>query len=111
MAIKSVQVDDLTGKELEGEVEQTYLTFEGKTYKLDLAPESVDKLRKALEPFISNVDPVPTGAKPSKARSSSTGGLPADLVRAWAKENNVEVNERGRLSKEVVAAYKAAHGL
>lgn len=30
-------------------------------------------------------------------------------VRLWAKENNIEVGERGRLSAQVVAAYNQAN--
>lgn len=32
----------------------------------------------------------------------------AGIIRAWARENGVEIGERGRVSAEVRAAYAAA---
>lgn len=37
-----------------------------------------------------------------------TAPTPAQ-IRAWAKENGIEVGTRGRLSAEVREAYAAAH--
>ena len=41
--------------------------------------------------------------KVTKVASDSTA------IREWAKAHKIEVNERGRISKEVREAYEAAH--
>lgn len=46
-------------------------------------------------------------AKAAAPRPKSTGN--ADAIRAWAKENNVPVSERGRISKAVREQYEAAN--
>jgi hypothetical protein len=43
-----------------------------------------------------------------KARPKSTGD--ADAIRSWAKENNIPVSERGRISSAVREQYYAAQG-
>lgn len=50
------------------------------------------------------------GAKKARAaapRPKATGN--AEAIRAWAKENNVPVSERGRISKTVRDQYEAAN--
>lgn len=50
--------------------------------------------------------PTDTGpsTEPETAPEPSIGD-----VRAWAKEQGIEVSARGRISEDVVEAYKAAH--
>lgn len=43
-----------------------------------------------------------------KARPKATGD--ADTIRAWAKENNIPVSDRGRISSAVRDQYYAANG-
>lgn len=46
-------------------------------------------------------------ANAAAPRPKTTGN--ADAIRAWAKENNVPVSERGRISKAVRDQYEAAN--
>jgi len=113
MAIKTTQLDDFTGEELEPNTPKTRLTIDGKTYLLDLGPNSVKALWEAVEPFIKNVDPEPKSEKGrvSSRSSSTTSDLDAAAVREWAKLQNIPTNPRGRLSAALQQAYRAAHGL
>ncbi len=107
MAQKTVviNIDDLSGKESE-EVGTHVFSLDGVTYEIDLVPENYDKLYEALSPFID------AGRKTGRskgARKVSAGGPSAEEVRAWARTNGYEVNDRGRVSKEIREAYNAAH--
>jgi len=94
--------DDLTGEVLDERVKPTEFTYQGRTYRLDLGPESVRRLEEALKPFMD--------AAPSVA-GRTRGPSDASAVRAWAIEQGlVEPGSRGRLSREVLAAYNEAHG-
>ena len=81
--------------------------------------ENTDKLHDALAPFIEHGRPVGgRGAgrgrrrgqsqpseekKPARSNREETAA-----IREWARANGHKVNDRGRISKSVVEAYKAA---
>jgi ABC-type Fe3+-citrate transport system substrate-binding protein len=50
-----------------------------------------------------------TSVKPTRSRASSNGHVETADVRAWARSKGIQVNERGRISADVVAKYEAAH--
>lgn len=107
MAQKTVviNIDDLSGKE-SGEVGTHVFSLDGVTYEIDLVPENYDRLYEALAPFID------AGRKTGRgkgARRAAAGGPSAEEIRAWARENGHEVNERGRVPKDVREAFEAAH--
>lgn len=110
--------DDLE-PELDADENLTF-GFDGHTYEIDLCKKNADKLRKALDPFINAATKVAgtshtTGRRKAK-RTTTTGGtssyagLPLGEVRAWAQANNIAVSDRGRVSAEVVRAWRDATG-
>ncbi|WP_055546484.1 Lsr2 family protein [Streptomyces sp. NBRC 110028] len=107
--VQVLLVDDLDG----GEADET-VTFalDGKSYEIDLNTANADKLRDALEPFTKGGRR--TGGRASggrgKARAASGGGQDTAKIRAWAKENGYEVNDRGRVPATVREAYEKANG-
>ncbi|MFF3496072.1 Lsr2 family protein [Streptomyces sp. NPDC002795] len=108
--VQVLLVDDLDG----GEADET-VTFalDGKTYEIDLTTANADKLRGALEPYLKGGRR--TGGRSSgrgKARATSGGGGNQDTaqIRAWAKENGYEVNDRGRVPQSIREAYEKANG-
>ncbi|CAL9461866.1 Nucleoid-associated protein Lsr2 [Streptomyces sp. enrichment culture] len=107
--VQVLLVDDLDG----GEADET-VTFalDGKTYEIDLTTANADKLRSLLEPYVKGGRR--TGGRASsgrgKARSSSGGNADTAAIRAWAKENGYEVNDRGRVPASIREAYEKANG-
>ena len=98
--------DDLDGGAAAGTVT---FSFDGSSYEIDLSKKNRSALEKALKPYIDHA---------RKARSTRGRRAPASpasrrsdvaAVRAWAKDNGLEVSERGRISQEVTDAYSAAH--
>lgn len=109
-------VDDLDGSVAD---ETVHFTWEGKSLVVDLNKKNADKLRKALEPFVAAARPdgtVQAAAPRRRAASSSSSGKRPDssagaatsVIRAWARENGIEVPDRGRLKPDVVQAWEAA---
>jgi hypothetical protein len=47
-------------------------------------------------------------ARGTTARRRKPAAAPPAAVRAWARSNGITVNERGRVSADVLAAYHAA---
>ncbi|RBM22072.1 Lsr2 family protein [Streptomyces sp. PT12] len=109
--VQVLLLDDLSG----GEADET-VTFalDGKTYEIDLNSENADKLRDALEPYVK-AGRRAGGARAARGRARATtagggGGGSQDTakIRAWAKENGYEVNDRGRVPANIREAYEKA---
>ncbi|WP_267244206.1 histone-like nucleoid-structuring protein Lsr2 [Streptomyces sp. PR69] len=107
--VQVLLVDDLDG----GEADET-VTFalDGKSYEIDLTTENADKLRESLADFVKAGRK--TGGRSGgrgKARSSSASASnDTAAIRAWAKENGYEVNDRGRVPANIREAYEKANG-
>ncbi len=108
--VQVLLVDDLDG----GEADET-VTFalDGKTYEIDLTTSNADKLRGLLDPYVKGGRR--TGGRASggrgKARAAASGGSQDTAqIRAWAKENGLEVNDRGRVPASIREAYEKANG-
>lgn len=87
-------IDDIDGSEA---TESIAFSIAGQHFEIDLNDEHAAQFHAALEPYIE-------AARSSKQTAASE----APAIRAWAKENNIKVNARGRLNADVVGAYNAA---
>ena len=109
--VQVLLLDDLSG----GEADET-VTFalDGKTYEIDLNSENANKLRSALEPYVKAGRRAGGGrsgrGRGRGAASSGGSGSSQDTakIRAWAKENGYEVNDRGRVPANIREAYEKA---
>ena len=107
--IVTVFTDDLTGQESR-EVNTHSFSLDGVGYEIDLIPDNYDRLYEALAPFIDKGRKVGRSKGVSRGHKSSTpSGPSSEEIRAWARENGFEVNERGRIPANIRAAFEAAH--
>jgi hypothetical protein len=104
-------VDDIDGTVIaDGSGSTVTFSLERKSYEIDLSDANLQKLQKALEPFISASRPVSAGnGRASTSRSRSNRGTDLNAVRAWARENGHTVSDRGRVPASVLEAYVAAN--
>ena len=112
--VQVLLVDDLEG----GEADET-VTFalDGVAYEIDLTHTNAGKLRELLAPFTEK-GRKQSGRSGGSAGRSRTGRAPRPVggnpdtakVRAWAKENGLDVNDRGRVPSTVREAYEKANG-
>ncbi|MBA0053087.1 Lsr2 family protein [Streptomyces sp. AJS327] len=107
--VQVLLLDDLDG----GEADET-VTFalDGKTYEIDLTTANADKLRGVLEPYVNGGRRTGgrSGRGKARAASPSAGGQDTAKIRAWAKEQGYEVNDRGRVPANIREAYEKANG-
>ncbi|MBF6195803.1 Lsr2 family protein [Nocardia implantans] len=103
-------VDDYDGK---SQAEETVsFAVDGVAYEMDLSAENAGQLRGFFEQW------VPYARKIGRARRGGRGGAlrsatdreQATVIREWARKNGIDVSARGRISAEVVEAYKKANG-
>jgi hypothetical protein len=109
-------VDDLDGSAAD---ETIRFALGRDTYEIDLSKSNAKKLRDALAVYVNAGRRVgggrgrPAGRATTRARgrgrASTTGGATPAQIRAWAKSRGIKVNERGRISADIVAKYEAAH--
>lgn len=98
-------IDDLDQTLIdEGGATHTF-AIDGRSYEIDLSAENAEKLRESLAPFVavarrSARDATPTSRKRSRSKGET------DAIRAWARDHGYEVNDRGRISESVIAAYR-----
>lgn len=113
---KKVQVtlvDDLDGSS----ADET-LTFgvDGVSYEIDLSKSNAKKFRESLNAYVGAARRSGRAARAARPRgragrgraAASSDTQPSD-IRAWARSKGIKVNERGRISADVVARYEAAH--
>jgi hypothetical protein len=105
--VEVVLVDDLDG----GQAEETVqFSLDGVSYEIDLNAANAAALRDAMALYVGHGRRV--GGRRSSGRSSSrrSGGSPETAaIRAWAREQGLPVNERGRIPGDIVAQYESAH--
>ncbi len=100
-------VDDYDGK---SEAEETVqFALDGAAYELDLSVLNASTLRGIFEQWTPNarrVGRVPQG----KSVKAKLGGAREDTaaIREWAAKHGHKVSARGRISADVVEAYKAS---
>lgn len=102
--VQRVIIDDLDGSE----ADQT-VTFglDGVVYQIDLTDEHAESLRSHLTEFVDKARRV-GGRKMAAKRIAEIDGESASIIRQWARENGMDVPDRGRVSREIVQAYHNA---
>jgi hypothetical protein len=106
-------VDDLDGSSAD---ETLLFGLDGVAYEIDLSKGNAKKFRDSLNAYVGAARRSGRAARTGRARGRSArsraaaNGQPAPSdVRAWARSKGIKVNERGRISADVVAKYDAAH--
>ncbi len=105
--VQVILVDDLDG----GAADET-VTFalDGVSYEIDLSTKHAGQLRDALASWVAGARKLSTrGARPARRPRSGVGASRATEIREWARANGYTVNDRGRISQDVQAAFDAAH--
>ncbi|MCB5179526.1 histone-like nucleoid-structuring protein Lsr2 [Streptomyces antimicrobicus] len=99
-------IDDLDGSEA---TQTVVFALDGKTYEIDLNDAHASRLRDELAPYVG------AGRKMGGARTAARrmgSNKPAEdtaAIRAWAKGQGLEVNDRGRVPADIKEAYAKAH--
>lgn len=114
MGTKTIKFDDLDGETTEDVQSVPFLAPYGEDgswvrMTIDLGPET----RKAFEEFIMRYaehGQVVTEPAQEQRRATSSGQSQAykewlDRVRTWARDNDYEVSEKGRLAQNIVTKY------
>lgn len=106
MAKRVIVESDLSG---EPNAETVSFAYDGKSYTIDLTEAEKGEFAKVLSPYLDVAEEAQT--VPATGQTSipaqGTGPDPAK-VRAWAQENGIEVNAKGRVPHSVIAQFERA---
>ncbi len=107
--IQTLFIDDLDGSEAEGTV---LFGLDGTQYEIDLSTDHAKELRTVLARYIEAGRRVTgtTRRASQNGRKTPANGTSNTEARIWAKAHGLEVKERGRVSADILAQYRAATG-
>jgi hypothetical protein len=107
-------IDDITGQPAD---ESLSFGLDGVQYEIDLTSKNAAKLRDALAPFIAAGSKLGRGGVGVGRGRDGRGRAPArsdrevnQAIRDWAKSNNIDVSDRGRIKQEIVDRFNAEAG-
>jgi hypothetical protein len=105
--VQTLYIDDIDGGEAVGTVR---FGLDGVDYEIDLSTGHTDELHAALRTYIDHARK--TGGTSRRGPRGRRVGSAIDTtaVRSWAREQGIDIKDRGRVLAEVVAKYEAATG-
>ena len=108
--IQTLFIDDIDGGEAEGTVR---FGLDGTEYEIDLSTKHSKELRAALGKYVEHARK--TGGTARRAarggiRRAGTVDIDTTAVRAWAKEQGIDIKDRGRVPADIVTKYREATG-
>ena len=95
--------DDIDGTEA---AETIAFGVDGTAYEIDLSVKNAAKMRQVFGRYVEHARRT-TGGRRSGRSHRDRHRSPA--VREWAKQQGIEVSERGRIPASVVSQYEQAH--
>ena len=104
--IQTLFIDDLDGSEAAGTVR---FGLDGTEYEIDLSTAHSEQFRNVLDQYIRHARRTGTTRRGPRSRRQGTAADTAK-VREWAKEQGIEIKDRGRVPATVVEKYQAAVG-
>lgn len=99
-------ISDLSGTEIQdGAGESIAFAYRGQSFQIDLTSKEAAAFDQVMATYVEHATKVASsrsGRKPPRGQSD------APAIRAWAKENGIDVPGRGRIPADVRARYEAA---
>jgi hypothetical protein len=95
--------DDLDGSPAD---ETVRFGLDGAEYEIDLSGKNARKFRKRLGPFVEKAHRV-AAAQRRPSRTAASRQRSRD-IRAWAKQQGIELSDRGRMPASIVDQYEAS---
>lgn len=89
---------------------------DGEEFEIDLSEAESEILDRVIAPYRKAARLVGRGGKTRGqgrgTRSGKAAKAPVDTVkvREWARDNGIEIKDRGRVPGDIVAKYEAAQG-
>ncbi|GAA3991742.1 Lsr2 family protein [Thermobifida alba] len=93
-------IDDLDGSEAD---ETITFGIDGVTYEIDLSADHAEDLRAIFEAYVKAGRKVTNRSR----RRGRAERVDTRAVREWAREQGLEISERGRIPQHILDAYRS----
>jgi Lsr2 len=80
----------------------------GSEYEIDLSERNAAKLRKQLAPFVEHARRA--GSQPRRPVRTAASRRRSREIRDWARDQGIQLSERGRIPAGIAAQYEAETG-
>lgn len=105
--------------DLDGSLATETITFglDGVTYEIDLSDANAARLREAMAVYVGVARKAgrgektarpDSGARTRKPSGAAAAGVDPAAVRAWANSRGLKTNPRGRISADLIKAFREA---
>lgn len=105
--IQTLFIDDIDGGEAAGTVR---FGLDGTEYEIDLSPAHSEELRNALDVYVRHGRRAGGSARRAARVRRAIEPVDTAKVREWAKEQGIQIKDRGRVPAGVLEQYKTAAG-
>jgi hypothetical protein len=108
--IQTLFIDDIDGGKAEGTVR---FGLDGTEYEIDLSTNHSKELHTVLSQYVEHARKTGGTARRTVRggiRRSGTADIDTTAVRAWAKEQGIDIKDRGRVPADIVAKYREMTG-
>lgn len=115
MARRTLLLDDMDGSEQGVETYYFYNPTDGKFYEIDLSEKNGKTLTNTISKYAAKGREVSrlvfnaNAVIHDKTSGKSSSDSDAAVVREWAKNEGMQVPERGRIPEEIREAYNKVH--
>jgi hypothetical protein len=82
--------------------------YQNSFYEIDLTPQNKAGFAEVLAPFIAAARRTPAGTSP-RPRRTAADRRDSATIRAWARDQGLDISDRGRISPAVISQYRATH--
>jgi Lsr2 len=104
---QTLYIDDIDGSDAEGTVR---FGLDGADYEIDLNAAHSQELRASLQAYITHARKVGGSRRVRRGARRNASAVDTHAVRTWAKDQGIDIKERGRVPADVVARYREATG-
>lgn len=106
--IQTLFIDDIDGGEAEGTVR---FALDGTNYEIDLNAKHTEDLRNSLANYVAHARKIGGTTRRATVRGDRrSSSIDTVAVRAWAREQGIDIKERGRVPANIIEQYRAATG-
>ncbi|WP_248582737.1 Lsr2 family protein [Nocardioides sp. InS609-2] len=107
MARKTITqiTDDVDGSK---DAQEVFFSFDGIDYTIDLGKKNKAAFEKAMATYLEAAAKAPR-RNPKKVSTANDARRDLSVIREWAKNQGLNVSDRGRVAQSTIDKYEAAH--
>ena len=103
--VQTLYIDDIDGSKAAATVR---FGLDGADYEIDLSVAHSEELHKALALYVAHARKVGGTSKRAPRGRRADSAIDTTAVRTWAREQGIDIKDRGRVPADIVARYEAA---